>query len=295
MSAPRPRWYCLRLVVPKQDAPIAARVFHAGGIRGLEERGNPRGLELVGYSESEELLRTIAGEAAALLGRPPGFCTAFLSPYEDDSWRTAWTAHLEPQQLGSRFVLVPTHVESAGTDGRQVIRYEPELAFGDGGHATTRLAAAAVERACVVRPSCRLLDVGAGNGVLSFIAHFCGAEQVLGLEIEPTALEAARRNAELNGVSPGRCRFSSDELESLVEPFDVVVANVEILPLLDLIPRMLPVLVSSGEWLLTGFLRDAAGAVEARLRGAGAEICERRELDEWVLISARPCARGVDE
>ncbi len=294
MSTVRSRWFCLTLTVAEADLGTAAGIFVANGIPSLEERPDPRGTKLVGYSDSELQLRRVAAQAKELLGKPPRFCEVQLGPYDDDSWKIAWIQHLEPQLLGTGFVLVPTHAETPRLDGRRAIRYEPEMAFGDGGHATTRLAAAAVERACQERPGCRVLDVGAGNGVLSFVAHFLGAREVIGLEIDPLALEAGRRNAGLNGVPPDMCRFSSEPLDSLEAPFDVVVANIEIRPLLGLIPGMQRLLASDGEWILTGFLRDAARQVQDALGRAGAEVLGRRERDDWVLLVAGHRPSRVD-
>jgi len=46
----------------------------------------------------------------------------------------------------------------------------------------------------------RVLDFGCGSGVVAVAAALAGASEVLACDIDPLALEAARINAELNGV-----------------------------------------------------------------------------------------------
>lgn len=56
---------------------------------------------------------------------------------------------------------------------------------------TTRLLADAIE----VRPGERVLDVGCGSGILSFVAARLGASRVVGCDLSPEAVASARENA----------------------------------------------------------------------------------------------------
>ena len=47
----------------------------------------------------------------------------------------------------------------------------------------------------------RVLDFGCGSGVVAIAAALAGAEQVIACDIDPLALQATRRNAQLNSVS----------------------------------------------------------------------------------------------
>ncbi len=46
----------------------------------------------------------------------------------------------------------------------------------------------------------RVLDFGCGSGVVAIAAALAGAREVVACDIDPLALEATRRNADLNGV-----------------------------------------------------------------------------------------------
>jgi release factor glutamine methyltransferase len=68
----------------------------------------------------------------------------------------------------------------------------------------------------------RVLDMGTGSGVNGILAARAGAE-VLGVDINPAAVEAARANAERNGVA---AEFAVSDVFSAVEgDFDLVVID----------------------------------------------------------------------
>jgi len=66
----------------------------------------------------------------------------------------------------------------------------------------------------------RVLDFGAGSGVVTIAAKQAGAAEVVACDIDPLALLACRANAELNSVELSY----SDDFYQLHEPFDVLLA-----------------------------------------------------------------------
>jgi ribosomal protein L11 methyltransferase len=73
---------------------------------------------------------------------------------------------------------------------------DPGRAFGTGSHPTTRLCLGFLTD---LEPS-SLLDAGCGSGVLSIAAAKLGFEPIVAIDVDPAAVEAARRNALANGV-----------------------------------------------------------------------------------------------
>lgn len=72
----------------------------------------------------------------------------------------------------------------------------------------------------------RILDVGTGSGCIAIVlAKHLPSAQVTGVDISEEALEVAKKNAEMHGVSERVKFFQSDLLASVQGPFDVVVAN----------------------------------------------------------------------
>jgi SAM-dependent methyltransferase len=76
----------------------------------------------------------------------------------------------------------------------------------------------------VVNPGDVVIDVGAGSGVLSFVAARLGAARVYGSEVNRRAVAVARQNAERLGLAK-RVEFREG---SLFEPLEGIKANVVI-------------------------------------------------------------------
>jgi ribosomal protein L11 methyltransferase len=100
---------------------------------------------------------------------------------------------------------------------------EPAMGFGSGHHATTRLCLEALQRLDL--RGRRVLDIGTGSGVLALAAARLGAASVLGVDVDPDALENARGNAALN-AQPSAIEFRlADFRREAGLDADVVVAN----------------------------------------------------------------------
>jgi ribosomal protein L11 methyltransferase len=202
-----------------------------------------------------------------------------------DRWKTAWTEHLRPVQLTSRLMLAPVG-HDAPADGRRLIVYEPALAFGDGDHPTTRMAARAIERHYRAHPGGALLDVGTGTGVLSFVALLSGARRASGTDIDATSLQAAARNAELNRLS-SRARFVHSTMR-VTGRFDLAVVNIELRPLLQVLADLPPAARRVPRLLVTGILESQAQAVTAALKATGFRTRRLAAEGDWRLLEGRP-------
>ncbi|MCC6898663.1 MAG: 50S ribosomal protein L11 methyltransferase [Polyangiaceae bacterium] len=264
-------------VRPRDVETVSARLF-AAGAGAVEEREGPT---LVVWVQTEA--------DAAALSRAAG-----LEPARrelDASWQTEWLRHLGPVVLTERIVLQPTTDLAKLPRGKRRIWFEPDQAFGDGSHATTRLAARATERLCRERAPARVLDVGTGNGVLALVAAVSRASRVLGVDVDPSALRAARKNARRNKLSD-RCSFSGRSLAEVRGRFDLVLANIEAWVLLELAHDLARVTAPTGHLVLSGLLRERGAEVLARFSAEGLSAVARDQEDGWLGLVLRPSARA---
>jgi ribosomal protein L11 methyltransferase len=278
----------VKLVVrtPKKLAEVVSSLLFDAGAGGIEELEGGR--KLVVYAPSREEADGIAERARASLREAlPGPNGIALSVEVDESsdWASAWTQHLGQIALTPSLVIQPLWDETPAPSGSQRILYDPKLSFGDGAHATTRLASVALERICRARSGLRVFDFGSGTGVLSFVAVLSGASSALGVDIDPVSVEAAQRNAGLNGLSE-RVSFS---LPGDVDArnCELVVANLEAATLLALAPEITLSAAAAQRLVLTGFLADREPEIRAAFAPAF-RLDVRGQEEDWAVLELVP-------
>ncbi|MCX7013142.1 MAG: 50S ribosomal protein L11 methyltransferase [Candidatus Sumerlaeota bacterium] len=199
----------------------------------------------------------------------------------DEKWAVAWRVHFEPFDVGARLRIVPPwNCGEPLQPGRLRIVIDPGQGFGTGRHETTRLCLEAlVER---VGQGARVLDAGAGSGILSIAAALLGAGQVVAVENDPAANANARRNFELNGVA-GRVRLIEGTPHAVArrDGFDLVVCNMLVSTFRPLLPRLAELVAEGGALVLSGFIEKEKDEVQALARANGGQIESLDWLDEW--------------
>jgi ribosomal protein L11 methyltransferase len=216
---------------------------------GFEEVDRDGATELVAYTDGagEERVWHVFGAAR--------------SSDVEDGWEDRWRAFHRPVRAGALWVGPPW--ERPPTDARAVV-IDPGRAFGTGAHPTTRLCLELLQE---LEPGRSLLDVGCGSGVLSIAAALLGFEPVVGVDVEPPAVEATRANAAANGVRvDARVVAPDDSLPSAA----VVVSNISLAAVTAAAAR-----IDARTLIASGYLIPDCPAL------AGWSHSERRTLDGW--------------
>jgi ribosomal protein L11 methyltransferase len=196
-----------------------------------------------------------------------------------------WVARVRegfrPFSAGSFRIVPAWEAEAAGAPDGRVIVVEPGLAFGTGTHESTRLCLAALEERASAGPLGRVLDVGAGSGILSVAAARLGATRVVAVELDEEALPVARRHAELNH-SP--ILLARGDGARAVRPaaFDVVLANISAPLLAERAQELAATARGHGALILSGFLVEDLPAVRAAYAAAGDG--DVRVEGEWAAL-----------
>lgn len=178
---------------------------------------------------------------------------SFAEVAEQD-WVRLTQSQFEPIRISDRLWIVPSW-HSAPDPTAINLELDPGLAFGTGSHPTTRLCLEWLERE--ITSGITLLDYGCGSGILGIAALKLGAADVLGVDIDASALTAAADNAVRNQVSM-RLAHSGD---ALIATYDRVVANILTNPLMLLAPLLTARLKPGGKLALSGVLESQAGQV----------------------------------
>ena len=205
----------------------------------------------------------------------------------DQEWEEAWREHFHPLRVGQRLVVRIKEVDYTAREGDVVVILDSGMAFGTGHHPTTRMCLEELERR--LRPGARVLDMGAGSGILAVAAAGLGATGVLAVEKDPSAVRVARRNARASGVAKRVRVVRGDRPPEDSGLFDLVVANISAKVLMDLAWDLARCLALGGVLIASGLLEERAEAVAQRFLEAGLQVEERRQEEDWVALV---CARA---
>jgi ribosomal protein L11 methyltransferase len=229
--------------------------------------------------------RAVAEEAGDLVGYfdapvevPPG--GSWEAPDEHD-YVAAYFAGLDAVVVGP-LVIAPTHRVARLHAAQRVVWLDPGMAFGTGHHESTRLVLAALGRLELVGQ--RVLDVGAGSGILALAADALGAAEVVGIDIDADTVPIAEANGRLNR---SRARFLAGPFgphdAGFAARFDVVVANIVAEAHVELMGSYAAALRSGGTLVLSGIVEERLESVLAAVRPPLVERERSREGSWWAL------------
>jgi ribosomal protein L11 methyltransferase len=232
-----PSYPVLEIEGAAEDLEIALSYMSDWGCLGAEE---PSARSLRAFFPEEV---DVAAVARDLRERLPGVDCRAGEPQPLEDWLSEWRKSFTGFSLGESFFVLPSWKPTPSID-RTILRIDPEQAFGTGTHDTTRLAATLLER--IVRPGDRVIDLGAGTGILAMVAAHRGAAEVLAIEPDEDAARCATENVARNGLERIRVETAGYEAYDRLEA-DVIVANITRPVLEAAVPRMdAPTLVLSG-------------------------------------------------
>ena len=204
----------------------------------------------------------------------------------DEDWAESWKQYYKPIEIGERLLILPSWEPIPEAPERLVLRLDPGLAFGTGGHATTRMCLEALEK--YAGPEKFVLDLGCGSGILGIGALVLGCAYCAGCDVDPKSPESAAANAKLNGIRESIYKmYTGDVLADaplraeLGAGYDIVLANIVsdvIIPLAPLVPGFMS---KKGVFITSGIIDGREAEVSRALEAAGFEITEHLHQAEW--------------
>jgi ribosomal protein L11 methyltransferase len=202
---------------------------------------------------------------------------------EEQDWVRLTQSQFAPIQIGERIWVVPSWHETP-TDPKAIcLAVDPGLAFGTGSHPTTHLCLLWLEQNTELQNQ-SLLDYGCGSGILAIAAAKLGCNPVVGTDIDPQAMIAARSNAEINNtvirfVLPNE---NAPELAAQTK-YDIVMANILANPLQVLAPALVNKMRPGGKIVLSGVLARQAEEVIATY-SQWLSLSVWKESEGWVCL-----------
>ena len=206
----------------------------------------------------------------------------------DADWLAMALSGLPPVRAG-RFFVYGMHDRGRTPPNAVNLRIEAGAAFGTGHHGTTVGCLYAYDRLLKSARFPKVLDVGAGTGVLAIAAARTGSPLALGTDIDRVSVRIANENARVNAV---RARFVhasglNDRRVSSGAPYDLVFANILARPLVSLAQDIRGALRPGGYAILSGLLRTQERFVRAAYLNRGFKLESRVRRDAWATLVLR--------
>ena len=194
---------------------------------------------------------------------------------KEENWAHAWREKIKPFHLGKRLWIKPSWINDS-PHGKEdiVVTIDPGMAFGTGLHPSTQLCLEAIEK--LLLPGSRVLDVGAGSGILAIAAAKFGAGWSVACDIDPVAAQTTQKNVKINGLSKLVGIYQGELSAVTANIWDLIFVN-EVFPVRD----------NQKAWRHGVPLQRDRRAGCLASEPLGERVCRAQE------ISKRPCAHNV--
>jgi len=223
----------------------------------------------------------------------PGVTLEVAETFADEDWLAKSREGFGSFPVGARFWVKPVWEEAAAPEGRTPVVVNPGLAFGTGGHETTRLCMTLLEE---LREAGRLkgplLDIGAGTGILALTAHLLGCPGPLqAFDIDPDCGPAMEELKEMNaavlrGADPFHGFVGTLDSPEVAGPYKGLLANILLITIQELLPRMADLTAPGGYLIASGILADQEDEALLSLAGAGFRPEKVLHEGDWIAILA---------
>ena len=199
---------------------------------------------LVVLLEHESEVVKLVQTAQDLLGQQFSFKEEFV---DDQDWVRLTQSQFTPIKVSDKLYIVPSWHTIPDPSALGII-LDPGLAFGTGSHPTTLMCLRWLAEHVTAQHT--VLDYGCGSGILAITAKRLQAKTVVGVDIDPQAIESSQNNALINQV---RVNFSLPD-EFVSQEYDIVIANILSNPLRMLASALASYVIPGGQIVLSGIL-----------------------------------------
>ena len=205
---------------------------------------------------------------------------------EEQDWVRLTQSQFAPIPIGKRIWVVPSWHDAPTDPNAICLAVDPGLAFGTGSHPTTHLCLLWLEEHANLKNQ-SLLDYGCGSGILAIAAAKLGCNPVVGTDIDPQAMIAARSNSQINNTTIQFVLPNDNAPQLSAETkYDIVMANILANPLQVLAPALVNKICPGGQIILSGVLaRQVDEVIDTYSQWLKLSVW--KENDGWV------CLQGV--
>lgn len=236
---------------------------------------------IIGYIQDHDITESLMKFIEKSKGKY--FQDYHVDQVQDKNWNAVWESSFNPVAIDSDYLIRAEFHKPDERKFRHIITISPKMAFGTGHHATTYMMLQAISE--IDFQNKNVLDYGCGTGILAVAAAMEGAAHVIGVDIQPEAIENSEEHAKLNGVGT-LCEFHLGDLNIInAKSYDVILANINRNVILDNIGELKHLMHNATLLLISGIMFDDVTIITEALDKNHLAIKERREKDQWVQLT----------
>lgn len=198
------------------------------------------------------------------------------------NWNEEWEKNYDPITVGD-LVYVRASFHAPKPQFPYEIVINPKMSFGTGHHATTYLMIS--HQLNLDHQGKRVLDIGAGTGILAIMAHKLGASQIEAFDIDEWCVENGNENFDLNGMSSVRMGKGTVREVNPKGTFDKILANINKNVLLDEMEAYSGLVKEQGCLLLSGFYEHDIPDIERKANEYGFILKDKKVKDNWAALA----------
>lgn len=287
------RWHEVTLVIPRIWNEVLPEFLGERGFSGAwleEEEGASHRLILRSYlpegtwqSTLEEEIEDYLEELDSIFPGSPQKPEIKARLIDEEDWAEKWVSLFQPFRIGPVWIR-PSLKNAQLSPGEQEIVLDPGEAFGTGLHESTQLC---LQSVLLLRASvganASVLDLGTGSGILAMFSAKLGFRNILALDIDPVAVETAKRNIAVNRLE----RFiqvSNEPLSFVKKRFALILANLSATIHKSIAEEIRFHLETDG-WLVAGGLVAGEGtAMSHTWHATGLELMYQTTQNDWECL-----------
>jgi ribosomal protein L11 methyltransferase len=204
----------------------------------------------------------------------------------EENWSENWKKYYRTHKIG-RIVINPSWLEYSIQADEILLNLDPGSAFGTGEHeSTSSVLRFLSDFDFSVLPTGPILDLGTGSGILAIaLAKILPDSEIIALDIDPHAVEVAKKNAAFNFVE--NIDFVTGELHSQNQKYGLIIANLTASIHLNLIQEYMRKLISGGYLMLSGIINQRADEVRTVFAQNGFVLVSEMDDNDWLSIVYR--------
>ncbi len=204
---------------------------------------------------------------------------------EDKNWNEKWEKSLNVIEVSDKIVIKPSFRKYEPRPGKIVIEIDPKMSFGTGEHQTTKLVLQLLEK--YIKRGDKVLDIGAGTGILSIAAIKLGAASAVAVDNYEWCLLNGKENCKLNLVSD-KVDVRLGEVEDIIEKdFELILANIQKNLLLKIAGEIKTRIKQGGYLILSGLLIPDENEIEQKYMEQNFKLIKVKKMDEWIAMVFR--------